>query len=321
MKAIFCEKHGEPKDLVLREIDAPPPPGEGEVKVAIRARGISYVDVLQISGKYQVLPELPFIPGSEGAGEIIEVGAGVNGFKVGDRVLANGGCVEQAVMPVSQVQPLPDNVSFETAAAFRANYTTALYALQRGQLKAGETLLVHAAAGGVGLATVDVGKLMGATVIGTASSDAKLEVVRQMGADHVINYSGGFRERVKELTGGLGADVTFDPVGGDVFDESMRCIAPYGRILIIGFTGGRPALAKTNHLLIKDASAIGLTIGGLARHDPAWAARNLQILLGWLKAERIKPYYSHRLPLEQTAEALELLTGRQVIGKAVLVSP
>lgn len=321
MKAIFCEQHGAPRDLVLRTIDSPPPPGEGDVKVAVRARGLSFVDVLQIAGQYQVQPDLPFIPGSEGAGEIIEVGARVDGFEVGDRVLLNGGCVEEVVAPASRVTPLPDNVDFETGAAFRANYTTALYALQRGQLQAGETLLVHGAAGGVGLATVDVGKLMGATVIGTASTEAKLEVVRRMGADHVINYTDGFREQVKDLTAGRGADVTLDPVGGDVFDESMRCIARYGRILIIGFTGGRPALAKTNHLLIKDASAIGLTIGALSRHDPAWADRNFRILLGWLQAGRITPHYSHCLPLERTAEALELITGRQVMGKAVVVSP
>ena len=321
MKAIFCESHGVPQDLVLREVDPPAPPAEGEVTVAIRARGVSFVDVLQVAGQYQVQPDLPFIPGSEAAGEVIAVGANADGVAVGDRVLLHGGFVERVVVPASRVTPLPDNVDFETAAAFRANYTTALYALQRGRLQAGETLLVHGAAGGVGLATVDVGKLMGATVIGTASTPEKLDVVRTMGADHVINYSDGFREQVKDLTGGLGADVTLDPVGGDVFDESMRCIAPFGRILIIGFTGGRPALAKTNHLLIKDASAIGLTIGALNRLDPAWAKRNFQILLGWLKAGRISPYYSHRLPLEQTADALDLLTGRQVMGKAVVVSP
>ncbi len=321
MQAIFCEKHGAPQDLVLRTIDCPPSPGDGEVKVAIRACGLSFVDVLQIAGQYQVQPDLPFIPGSEGAGEVIEIGAGVRGFDVGDRVLLSGGCVEQVLVPANRVTPLPDNVDFETGAAFRANYTTALYALQRGQLKPGETLLVHGAAGGVGLATVDVGKLMGATVIGAASTEEKLKVVRQMGADHVINYTDGFRDQVKDLTGGRGADVTLDPVGGDVFDESMRCIARYGRILIIGFTGGRPALAKTNHLLIKDASVIGLTIGALLRHDPDWADRNFRVLLGWLQAKRISPYYSHRLPLEQTAEALELITGRQVMGKAVVISP
>ena len=183
----------------------------------------------------------------------------------------------------------------------------------------GAVVLVHGAAGGVGLAAVDVGKLLGATVIATASTAEKLAVCQQMGADHVINYTHGFREQVRELTHGRGADVIYDPVGGDVFDESMRCIAPFGRILIIGFTSGRAALAKTNHLLIKDAEAIGLTIGALSRLDPAWEKRNFAVLMGWLAAGRITPYISHRLPLEQAAAALKLVTTRQVIGKAVLV--
>jgi NADPH2:quinone reductase len=191
--------------------------------------------------------------------------------------------------------------------------------MQRADLKAGETLLVHGAAGGVGLAAVDIGKLYGATVIATAGSDAKLEVVRQLGADHLINYTDGFREQVKELTGGRGADVIYDPVGGDVFDESMRCIAPFGRILIVGFTSGRVGVAKTNHLLIKDAAVIGFTVGGLQRHDPAWAKRNADILMGWLASGRIKPYISHRVPLERTVDALKLIIERKVIGKAIVV--
>jgi NADPH2:quinone reductase len=164
-----------------------------------------------------------------------------------------------------------------------------------------------------------MGKLFGATVIATASTAEKLAVCKKIGADHVINYTHGFRDQIRDLTHGRGADVIFDPVGGDVFDESMRCIAPFGRLLIVGFTSGRPALAKTNHLLIKDAEAIGFTIGALSRHDPAWAQRNLHILLGWLAAGRITPYVSHRLPLAQAAEALQLILDRQVIGRAVLV--
>jgi NADPH2:quinone reductase len=214
---------------------------------------------------------------------------------------------------------LPDNVSFETAAAFRSNYTTAYYALQRGRLRAGETLLVHGAAGGVGLAAVDMGKLMGARVIATARTLERREVYKQLGADHVIDYSDGFREEVKALTGGRGADVVLDPVGGDVFDESMRCVAPFGRILIVGFTGGRPGVAKTNHLLVKDAEVIGFTIGALNRLDPCWAQRNLEALVGWLAAQRIQPYYSHALPLAQAADALRLIIDRKVIGKVLLL--
>ena len=171
--------------------------------------------------------------------------------------------------------------------------------MQRGALEPGEVLLVHGAAGGVGLAAVDVGKLMGATVIGTASSDEKLEVVTATGADHVINYSDGFRDQVKQLTGGRGADVIYDPVDGDVFDESMRCIAPYGRILIVGFSSGRPGVAKTNHLLVKDASVIGFTIGALGRLDPVRAERNFKLLIGWLAAGRynaIVPFQTKREP-------------------------
>ena len=318
MKAVMCEQLGSPQDLVIRDI-ASPSPGAGEVKVALKARGVSYVDVLLIAGKYQVKRDIPFIPGGEAAGVIVEVGAGVESLQPGDRVLASGGFAEEAVIAASDVMPLPESVSFAAGAAFKSNYTTAYYGLQRGRLKAGEVLLIHGAAGGVGLAAVDMGKLFGATVIATASTAEKLAVCKQMGADHVINYSDGFREQVLELTGGRGADVIYDPVGGDVFDESMRCVAPYGRILIVGFTGGRPALAKTNHLLIKDAEAIGFTIGGLSRHDPAWARRNVEHLMGWLGSGRISPYVSHELPLEQAAEALQLITDRKVIGKAVLV--
>jgi NADPH2:quinone reductase len=318
MKAVFCDKLGSPDDLVLREV-ASPVPGAGEVKVALRACGVSFVDVLLIAGQYQVKRDLPFIPGSEASGVVVETGPGVDTVTPGDRVLVPAGFAEEAVVAAEQVTRLPDTVSFETAAAFRSNYTTAYYALQRGRLKAGEVLLVHGAAGGVGLATVDMGKLLGATVIATASTAEKLAVCKQLGADHVINYTQGFRDQVRDLTDGRGADVIFDPVGGDVFDESLRCIAPFGRLLIVGFTSGRAAMAKTNHLLIKDAEAIGFTIGGLSRHDPAWAQRNFTILLGWLAAGRITPYVSHRLPLARAAEALQLITDRKVIGKVVLV--
>jgi NADPH2:quinone reductase len=287
--------------------------------VALRACGVSFVDVLLIAGQYQVKRDLPFIPGSEASGVVVETGPGRDTVTPGDRVLVPAGFAEEAVVAAEQVTRLPDTVSFETAAAFRSNYTTAYYALQRGRLKAGEVLLVHGAAGGVGLATVDMGKLLGATVIATASTAEKLAVCKQLGADHVINYTQGFRDQVRDLTDGRGADVIFDPVGGDVFDESLRCIAPFGRLLIVGFTSGRAAMAKTNHLLIKDAEAIGFTIGGLSRHDPAWAQRNFTILLGWLAAGRITPYVSHRLPLARAAEALQLITDRKVIGKAVLV--
>jgi NADPH:quinone reductase len=320
MKAVLCETLGTPDDLIVREIDLPPPPQAGEVTVALEARGVAFTDVLMVAGEYQIKPDLPFVVGGEGAGTVLAVGEGVQTLAVGDRVLCPGGCVEQVVVMAERVTRLPETVDFAAGAAFRANYATALYGLQRGRLRSGETLLVHGAAGGVGLAAVDVGKLMGATVIATASTAEKRAVALGMGADHVIDYTDGFRERVKELTAGRGADVIYDPVGGEVFDESMRCIAPFGRILIVGFTSGRPALAKTNHLLIKDAEVIGYTVGALNRHDPQWAARNARVLLGWLASGRINPYISHRLPLEQTAAALNLIRDRKVIGKAIITN-
>jgi len=320
MKAIFCEKLEGPDALVMREVAEPGPPSPIEIKVAIEARGVSFTDVLMSKGEYQVQPTLPFVIGGEGAGRVTEIGSDVNNIAVGDAVLVGAGCVEQVVVEAQRATVIPEGTNLESAASFRSNYVTAFYAMQRGRLTPGETLLVHGAAGGVGLAAVDVGKLMGATVIATAGSDDKLAVVGQLGADHLINYSSGFRDEVKDLTGGKGADVIYDPVGGDVFDESMRCIAPFGRILIVGFTGGRPALAKTNHLLIKDAELIGFTIGGLARNDPVWARRNQEVLMQWLASGRIHPYISHRLPLERTAEALNLITNRKVIGKAIIIN-
>jgi NADPH2:quinone reductase len=320
MKAVVCERLGDPDVLVVRDLPSPPAPGAGEVKVKVEARGVSFVELLRVADQYQDKSELPFIPGGEAAGVVTATGPGVETVEAGDRVFATAGWVEEAVMPERQVMKLPESVGFAAAAAFRGNYHTAYYGLQRGRLRAGETLLVHGAGGGVGLATVDVGKLLGARVIAVASTEEKRAAARSLGADHTIDPSqGGFRDRVKELTGGRGADVVFDPVGGDVFDESMRCIAPFGRILVVGFVGGRAALAKTNHLLIKDAEVIGYTAGALSRHDPAWARRNTEILIDWLAAGRLSPYVSHRVPLAEAARALEIVKNRQVIGKVVLV--
>ena len=319
MKAALCETLDGPDAVVVRAVDDPGDPGNGQIRVAIGACGVSFADVLMTRGGYQVKPPLPFVVGGEAAGRVTAVGADVEDFAVGDAVLVSAGCVEHAVMDAARATRIPDGVDIEAAASFRSNYTTALYGLERGRLRAGETLLVHGAGGGVGLAAVDVGKLMGATVIATAGSEAKLAVARKLGADHLINYREGFRETVKDLTEQRGADVIYDPVGGDVFDESMRCVAPFGRILIVGFTGGRPALAKTNHLLIKDAEAIGFTIGALGQRDPARAARIHRTLMTWLGSGRITPYISHRVPLEQTADALKLIVNREVIGKAVVV--
>jgi NADPH:quinone reductase len=318
MKAILCEAYGGPDNLKVRDLPSPEP-SQGEIKIRLAARGVSFTDVLRIAGKYHVKTEPPFIPGGEATGEVIGLGDGVAGFSIGDKVLCDGGFAEETVQPATSGKRLPGDIDLQMAAAFRSNYMTAYYALQRARIKPGDTLLVHGAAGGVGLATVDVAKLMGARVIATARNAERLGICRQLGADHIVDYSNGFRDAVKDLTKGRGADVIFDPVGGDVFDESVRCIAPFGRILVVGFTSGRPALAKTNHLLVKDAEVIGFTIGALYKLDPNWAERNLDVLIGWLAADRIRPYYSHALPLEDTAKALQLIIDRQVIGKAILV--
>jgi len=320
MKAVLCEKLGSYRDLVVREVDDPPAPGPGEVKVAIKARGLAFGDLVRFEGNYQIKSTLPFVVGGEGAGVIVEVGPAVSEFKVDDAVLCPGGCVEYATMGVSQITKVPAGIDLNVAASFRSNYLTALYGLELARIQPGETLLVHGAGGGVGLAAVDLGKLMGARVIATASSEQKLMVAAKLGADHGIKNDDGFREQVKALTNNLGADVIYDPVGGDVFDESMRSIAPFGRILIVGFAGGRPALAKTNHLLVKDASVIGYTVGALQKYKPNRVSEmNLQ-LLDWLGHGRIKPFVSHVLPMEEVVAGYQLIVDREVIGKVILSS-
>ena len=275
MKAIFCEKFGGPDDLVLREV-ASPTPKAGEVKVALRARGVSYVDVLVIAGQYQTKQEVPFIPGGEATGVVVEVGEGVETVHPGDRVLVSGGYAEEVVVPAHSATLLPDAVSFEAAAGFRSNYSTAYYGLQRGRLLAGEILLVHGAAGGVGLAAVDMGKLLGATVIATASTDEKLAVCKQIGADHVINYTDGFREQVKDLTGGRGADVIYDPVGGDVFDgyfEDQRQNVQAGDSVLIvrgigadvRLRGGEVSLQNRNRRIGRGLVCLHRGDGGVRR--------------------------------------------------------
>jgi NADPH:quinone reductase len=319
VKVVLCEKYGSHNDLVIRDIEPPGPPTSGEVQVNLQARGISFSDLVRIAGDYQDTTEPPFIVGGEGAGIVSHVGEGVENLRVGDKVLSGGGCVETINVAAQRLKPLPEQIDLESAAAFGSNYATAYQGLKLANLKHGETLLVHGAAGGVGLAAVDLGKLYGARVIATASSDEKLAIVRQLGADETINYSNGFREAVKDLTGGQGADVIYDPVGGDVFDESMRCIAPFGRILIVGFTGGRPALAKTNHLLVKDVSVIGYSLGGMRRHRPDEEKLMHRTLMDWLAHKRISPYISHRFPMEDIIEAYQVLVDRKVVGKVMIV--
>jgi NADPH2:quinone reductase len=319
-----CEAYGGPEVLALRELADPPPPGPGEIQVRIGARGVQYVDVLMIAGKYQFKPEPPFIPGSEAAGVVTAVGAGVAGLNVGDRVMSRhtpGAYAEVANAKAALCDRIPDAMTIEHAGVFRAAYTTAYHALlQRGRLKAGEWVLVHGAAGGIGIAAIQVAKLFGAKVIATASTEAKRAACLEEGADHAIDYRGGFVDQVKALTGGRGVDVVYDPIGDKVADESLRCLAWGGRLLILGFLGGGPTSIKSNYLLIKGIDAVGVRIGGLNEHDPAQAKANMKALIDLAGQGKLKPRISHRYRLEQAAEAVQAVIDRAVIGKAVLVS-
>lgn len=324
MRAIFCEKLGTPQDLVLREVPDPPAPGEGEITVAVEARGAQYVDVLMAAGEYQTKPPLPFIPGSEGAGTVTAVGPDVTAHKVGDKVMtrhSTGAFAEMATIPADFALPMPKKFDFIQAAGFRSAYGTSYHALvQRGQLQPGETLVVHGAAGGIGMAAVQLGKIFGATVIATASTEEKRNAALANGADHVIDYTQGFRDKVKELTDGRGADVIYDPIGANVFDESMRCLNWGARILILGFLGGGPALAKTNHLLIKGASAVGVRMGGFNEFEPDRAAANMVELMKLAESGQVKPQVSHTYPMSQTANALQVIIDRKVIGKCIITN-
>lgn len=323
MKAVVCEAFGGPEVLALREVPDPPPPGPGELQVRIRARGVQYVDVLMLAGKYQFRPEPPFIPGSEGAGDVVAIGRGVTGFKPGDRVMSRhrlGGFAQLGNARTEDCDPVPSAMSLEEAAVFRNVYHTAYHALlQRGRLKAGDWVLIHGAAGGIGLPAIQIAKLYGAQVIATASTDEKRVVCLEEGADHAIDYQAGFRDKVMELTGGRGVKIVYDPVNGPTFEESLRCLAWGGRILILGFLGGAPALARTNYLLIKGVEAIGVRIGGLSEAHPEIAAANIKTLVELAGQGKLKPRIWRRFPLEAAADAIQALIDRKVIGKAVLV--
>jgi NADPH:quinone reductase len=323
MKAVVCERFGGPEVLALRELPAPPPPGPGEVQVRILARGVQYVDVLMLAGKYQFRPEPPFVPGNEGAGEIVALGPDVSGVALGDRVMSRhrlGAFGELANAAAAHCDPIPPALSLEEAAVFRGAYTTAYHALmQRGRLKAGDRVLIHGAAGGIGLPAIQIAKLYGAFVIAAASTEEKRAVCLAEGADRAIGEEPGFRERVMELTDGRGVDIIYDPVNGPGFEESLRCLAWCGRILILGFLGGAPATARTNYLLIKGIEAIGVRIGGLNENEPETAAANTRTLLDLAAAGKLKPRIWRALPLAQASEAIRALIDRAVIGKAVLV--
>ena len=321
MKAVLCKELGPPEKLVIEEMPSLAP-AANEVHIAVSACGLNFADILIIEGKYQERPPLPFTPGSEVGGEVLAVGAEVTGFKSGDRVMArcSGGYAQEAVAAADKTFKIPDSMSYEESAGFAVAYGTAHVGLDhRAKLQAGETLLVHGASGGVGLTAVELGKVMGATVIATASTPEKLALAEAYGADHLINYTEGeFRNKVKDLTNGRGADVIFDPVGGDVFDQSLRCINWEGRILIIGFASGRIPKAPMNIVLVKNVSLLGLFWGNYGIFDPGTMNQSLQTLLDWYAEGKLKPHISKVYPMEQVADALNVFHQRRVTGKVVL---
>jgi NADPH2:quinone reductase len=322
--AVLCRELGPPERLRLEDLP-PAPLGPGAARVRLHASGINFPDTLTILGKYQHKPPLPFIPGVESAGVIAELADDVADWRIGDRVITHqriGGYAEEIVLPATQLLKLPPAFSFAEGAGFYVAGLTAYHALvQRSALRAGERLLVHGAAGGVGLAAVELGKLLGARVIATASSAEKLAVAKSRGADELIDYTReDFVTAVKHLTSGEGADVIFDPVGGEVLAQSLRAVAWGGRILVVGFAGGTiPALAA-NRILLKGCNVLGVRAGEASRREPAVAAAALAALLGYAEAGLLKPFVSHTLPLERFADGMRLLMERKAIGRVILTA-
>ena len=322
MKALVCRAIGDDIGALTIEDMALPPLEAGQVRVALRAAAVNFPDILTAQGKYQHKPALPYVPGTEGAGDVVAVGEGVAHVAVGDRVIVGAlGCFAQETqVAASQVRAIPGGVDYAVAAGFTAAYLTAHVGLvRRAAIAPGEWLLVHGAAGGVGLAAVDLGKALGARVIATASTGAKREFLAGYGADHVLP-SGGFREAVKALTGGAGADVIYDPVGGDVFDESTRCIAFDGRLLVVGFTSGRIPTVAANIPLIKGFSVMGLRAGEYGRKFPERGRENIAALDAMLAAGTLHPHIGARFPLARAVDAMRMLEERKAVGK-VIVEP
>lgn len=323
MKALLCRENAEDlSTLRIEDVELPPLPADA-LRIRVRAAAVNFPDILMVQGKYQHKPELPFIVGGECAGEVIGVGSDVTGWKPGDRAMGGGiggGFAEEHQLPAARWRHIPDGVDYATAAGFTTAYLTAHVSLvRRGDLQAGETLLVHGASGGVGLAAVDYGKMLGATVIATASTEEKRAFLKDYGADHVLPAS-GFREAVKELTQGRGADVIFDPVGGDVFDESVRCIAFGGRLLVVGFASGRIPSINANMPLIKGFSVVGVRAGEYGRKFPEKGRENIAAIDALLAEGKLHPHIHVRFPLARAAEAMQVLADRQAIGK-VIVEP
>ena len=324
MKAIQCVEWGGPEKLQLAECPLPVP-AAGEVRIRVEAAGVNFPDALIIQKKYQLQPPLPFVPGTEVAGTVDAAGEGVTRLRPGDRVVAfvgTGGFAQYVCASQSQVAPLPPGIDVAVAAGFTLTYATSQHALvERGQLKAGETLLVLGAGGGVGLAAVELGKLAGARVIAAASSVDKLQAARGCGADELIDYTqADLREAVKSLTDGRGVDVVYDPVGGQYTAAALRTLGWRGRLLVIGFAAGDIPQIPANLLLLKEVSAVGVYWGEFAKRDPAGNGRLLAQLFGWLAQGRLRPVVSRRYPLAEAPNALQELLARRAVGKLVITT-
>ncbi len=323
MKAVLCKSYGPPENLVIEEIE-PLKPGPGQVVVGVKACGVNFPDTLIIEGKYQFKPELPFSPGGEVAGVVKALGEGIERIKVGQRVIAFtgwGGFAEEVLVEANVLIPIPEQMDFVTASAFVMVYGTSHYALKdRAKLQPGETLLVLGAAGGVGLAAVELGKIMGARIIAAASSEEKLAVCREHGADEGINYaSEDLKERIKALTAGKGVDVVFDPVGGPYSETALRGLAWEGRHLVVGFAAGDIPRIPLNLSLLKGSSIVGVFWGSFTTRDPQRNQEHLRELLSWYLDGKIRPHISATYPLERVTDALNDMLARKITGKAVLL--
>ena len=324
MRAVLCRDWGEPESLSLGEIEVPAP-GPGEVRIAVAAAGINFADTLMIAGKYQERPPFPFVPGLEVSGQIEAVGPGVTRLHEGQRVMAavdRGGFAEAAIAREPEVFALPESMDFVTAAGFTITYGTAHGGLVwRASLQPGERLLVHGAAGGVGLAAVEVGKALGAEVIATAGGPEKLAIAAAHGADQVINArEEGLRDKIKALTDGRGVDVVFDPVGGDLFDQSLRASAWSGRLVVIGFAAGRIPQVPANYLLVKNLSALGFYWGSYRKNAPQHLVPQFEELVAWFVAGKLKPLVSESFDLAEAGKAMRQLLERRSTGKLVLTT-
>ncbi len=322
MRAVICRAWGAIEDLALEDAPAPAP-GPGQVLIEVRATGVNYADSIMVAGRYQTKPPLPFSPGLETAGVVSACGEGATRHRPGDRVmamLAYGGFAELAVADEGETFAIPAGMSFEEAGAFPIAYVSSHVAIRwQGRLEAGETMLVLGAAGGSGLTAVEIGRAMGARVIAAASSADKLAVAREHGATEVVNYAAEkLTERVMALTDGKGADVCFDPVGGELFDAALSSLGWGGRMIVFGFVGGVPQI-PANRLLVKNRSAVGSSLRYYRWHAPDKLRRSVEELLAWYEVGKIRPHVTRRFPLERTIDALRLLTERQAQGKVVVV--